>query len=53
MTIPSKKEALAKARARYPNSQRKAHYYFIKLWEAECKKETAKLLAQSGGREIC
>ena len=41
-----KKTALERAKARYPNSQRKAHYEFIRLWEAECKKEVASLLAQ-------
>ena len=44
-----KKTALAKAKARYPNSQRKAHYEFIRLWEAGCKKEVASLLAQKSG----
>jgi len=41
-----KKAALERAKARYPNSQRKAHYEFIRLWEAACKKEVASLLAQ-------
>ncbi len=44
-----KKQALARAKARYPNNQRKAHYEFIRLWEAECKKVTASLLAQRNG----
>ena len=44
--------ALEQAKARYPNSQRKAHYEFIRLWEAGCKKEVARLLAQPSG-EIC
>ncbi len=44
-----KKAALERAKARYPNSQRKAHYEFIRLWEAECKKYTASLLAQRNG----
>jgi len=41
-----KKTALERAKARYPNSPRKAHYEFIRLWEADCKKEVASLLAQ-------
>jgi hypothetical protein len=41
-----KKAALERAKARYPNSPRKAHYEFIRLWEADCKKEVARLLAQ-------
>lgn len=44
-----KKTALERAKARYPNSQRKAHYEFIRLWEAECKKFTASLLEQRDG----
>ncbi len=41
-----KKTALEQAKARYPNSQRKMHYEFIRLWEAECKREVTRLLAQ-------
>lgn len=41
-----KKTALEQAKARYPNSPRKMHYEFIRLWEAGCKKEVASLLAQ-------
>ena len=51
-----KREAMKQALARYPaerdnkkGNARKRHALFIKLWEKECKKKTALLLAQQSG----
>ena len=47
-----KKTALERAKARYPNSQRKAHYEFIRLWESECKKEVTRMLQHPNDERV-
>lgn len=48
----AKRTALDKAKARYPNNERKRHYEFIRLWETECKREVTRLLAQPSDKRL-